>query len=317
MASVVGIQSPARTHTEEKMSAQVASINLGKKEIAAPASWVKRLALFVVFLICSLAIFVFGCNYIDIFATNRNLNYQLFLSAVFLIAAVWFKRDARLNQYWQIAFAFFIAVFAVTITSLIGNWNTSILGWFNVTTDGTSQFQAVNKIYEMLMVVVPILVLTKLSGADLGSIYLKRGNLKWGLSIGALVFFNFATSVFLFFATRYTSIDKLVAAVGWGIVFSCANGFMEELWLRGIFLKRFEPALGVGGSVLVTSIVFALMHGFTSYLVPIAIPFYVANTLTLGLACGYLIMKTDSIWGATLIHAAADLFLFIAMLANA
>jgi len=28
-------------------------------------------------------------------------------------------------------------------------------------------------------------------------------------------------------------------------------------------------------------------------------------------------MKTDSIWGATLIHAAADLFLFIAMLANA
>ena len=137
------------------------------------------------------------------------------------------------------------------------------------------------------------------------------------MSIGALVFFNFAASAFLFFATRYTSIDTLSAALEWGIVFSCANGFMEELWLRGIFLRRFEPVLGIGGAVLVTSIVFALMHGGTSYLMPIAIPFYVANTLTLGLACGYLIMKTDSVWGAVLIHAAADLFLFIATLASA
>lgn len=295
------------------MSTQVASFV--RKETVSQANWLKHLVLFVVFLICSLAIFVLGCNYIDILPTNRNLGYQVFLSAAFLIAAVWFKRDERLNQYWQIAFAFFTAIFAVTITSLIGNWNLTFLGWFDVKT-GSSQFQAINKVYEMLMVVVPIIVLTKLSGADLGSIYLKRGNLKWGLSIGALVWFNFAASVFLFFATRYTSGDKLVAAVVWGIVFSCTNGLMEELWLRGIFLKRFAPVLGMGGSILLTSIVFALMHGGTSYLVPIAIPFYVANTLTLGLACGYLIMKTDSIWGATLIHAAADLFLFIAMLAN-
>ncbi|MBI5029779.1 MAG: CPBP family intramembrane metalloprotease [Chloroflexi bacterium] len=297
------------------MSTQVAM--LGRKETDAEARETRRLVLFGVFLVCSLAIFVFGCNYFDIFPTNRNLNYQLLLSVVFLIAVVWFKRDERLNRYWQIAFAFFAAMFAVIVTSLIGGWNLTILSWFNVTAHGTSQFQAVNKIYEMLMVVVPIIVLTKLSGADLGSIYLKRGNLKWGLSIGALVFLNFAASAFLFYATRYTSIDKLGAAVVWGIVFSFANGFMEELWLRGIFLRRLEPVLGIGGSVLVTAIVFSLMHGGTSYMVPIAIPFYVANTLTLGLACGYLIMKTDSIWGATLIHAAADLFLFIAVLANA
>jgi len=296
------------------MSTQVAM--LGKKASTVPARGAQRFGLFVVFLICSLAIFVFGCNYFDIFSTNCNLGYQIFLSTAFLSVAVWLKRDERLKQYWQIAYAFFIAVFAVTVTSLIGGWNLTILSWFNVTTYGTSQFQAVNKIYEMLMVVVPIIILTKLLGADLGSIYLKRGNLKWSVSIGALVFFNFAASVFLFFATRYTSGDKLVAAVVWGIVFSLANGLMEELWLRGIFLKRFEPVLGIGGSILVTSIVFALMHGFTSYLVPIALPFYVVNTLTLGLACGYLIMKTDSIWGATLIHAAADFFLFVAMLAN-
>jgi membrane protease YdiL (CAAX protease family) len=190
------------------------------------------------------------------------------------------------------------------------------LGWFDLTVS-TSQGIAIAKVYEAVIVVVPIMVLTKLSGADLGALYLKRGNLKWGLSIGALILFNFAASAFLFFAARFTSVDTLGAAVLWGLVFSVANGFMEELWLRGLFLKRLEPLLGMGGSVLLTSIVFALMHGGATYLTPVAIPFMVANTLTLGLACGYLIMKTDSLWGATMIHAASDFFLFIALLANA
>jgi len=46
------------------------------------------------------------------------------------------------------------------------------------------------------------------------------------------------------------------------------------------------------------------------------IPIFLVNTFTLGLACGILILKTNSIWGAVMIHAAADLFLFIAVLAT-
>lgn len=297
------------------MSTQIASAVIGSKETVENTERAKRAGLFILFLACGLAIFVFGTSFFEIFPTNKNLAYNVLTTTVFLVAAVWLKRDERWNQYWRIAFAFFIASFAITVTLLIGGWSSKVLDWFNLT-DTTSQGIAIAKVYETAMIVIPIIVLTKLSGADLGSIYLKRGNLKWGLSIGALVWFNFAASALLFFATRYTGIDKLGAAILWGVVFSFANGFMEELWLRGIFLKRFEPLLGLGGTVLLTSIVFSLMHGGAVYLTPIAIPFMVANTLTLGLACGYLMMKTDSIWGATLIHAAADLFLFIAMLAS-
>lgn len=186
----------------------------------------------------------------------------------------------------------------------------------NLTTS-TSPGIAIAKVYEMVMIVVPILLLTKLSGADLGSLYLKRGNLKWGLSIGLLVLFNFASSAFLFFAARYSSVDRLGAAVLWGLVFACANGFMEELWMRGIFLRHLEPGLGLGGAVLLTSIVFSSAHVGSVYLMPVAIPFMMAYALSMGIACGYLIMKTNSLWGAALIHAAADLFLFIAMLASA
>jgi membrane protease YdiL (CAAX protease family) len=91
---------------------------------------------------------------------------------------------------------------------------------------------------------------------------------------------------------------------------------MEELWLRGIFLKRFEPFIGIHGSVWCTAIIFALMHSFAYYFMPTVLPVFVLNTLSLGLACGYLIMKSDSLWGAVMIHAAADLFLFVSVLAN-
>jgi len=297
------------------MTTQTATTNLIGKETTQP-KWPQRLGLFIVFLACGLVIFVFGTNYFEIFPTNKNLIYNVIVSVIFLIAALTLRLNKNWSKYWQIAFAFFIASVVFPVTLVFSDWTNTVLRWFKETTM-SSQGIAIAKLSEMILVVATILVLNRLSGADLGSIYLKRGNLKMGLGFGAIIFFNLVTSAFLFFAERFTSIDRLVAAALWGLVFSFANGFMEELWLRGLFLRRFEPVLGVSGSVLLTSIVFGLMHGGAVYLMPAVLPFMVVNTFTLGLACGYLMMKSDSIWGAVLIHAAADFFLFIAMLANA
>ncbi len=296
------------------MSAQAATTLAGRRPEEATRA--HRLGLFALFLLCAFAVFFFGSQYFRIFWTNKNLGYQGALSVLFLAAAIWLRRDEQLRPYWRVAFAFFMASAAIVVTLLVGGWNDAILRSFGLT-DITSQGQAVAKLYEALMICVPIIVLTRLSGVDLGYIYLKRGNLKWGLSIGVLVFFNFAGSAFLFFAARYTSAGTLGAALLWGLVFSVANGFMEELWMRGILLRSLQRVIGLGGAVLLTSIVFATLHATATYLPPIAIPFYVANTFTLGLACGCLTIKTDSLWGATLIHIASDLFLFIATLANA
>jgi membrane protease YdiL (CAAX protease family) len=176
---------------------------------------------------------------------------------------------------------------------------------------------AISKLYEMLMVVIPVLVLTWLSGADLGSLFLKKGNLdrKWGLGIGALVLVNYLTSALIFFGTGY-EVSKLGSAIVWGAVFSFSNSLLEELWIRGLFLKKLVPLIGAAGAVLLTSITFAALHFLgVAYMPATVVPIFVVNTFTLGLACSVLILKTDSIWGAFLIHAAADLFLFIAILA--
>ena len=296
------------------MATTVSNLQSEVKEVSTVGIWTKRILLFILFFICGAAIFILGSNYFEVFATNKNLTYNLVISAIFLAAALLLKFTKRWSQYWLAAYAFFVASVAYPSTLLLDI--ESLLGRLNLSPN-TSQGLAVGKLVEVIVVVVPILVLTKLSGENLGSIFLKRGNLKLSLGIGGLVFLNFATSALLFYAPRFTHIALLGDAILWGLVFSFANGFMEELWLRGIFLKRFEPFLGVHGAVWLTAILFAVMHSFAYYFMPTAIPFFLLNTLALGLGCGYLMMKTDNIWGATLIHVASDLFLFIAVLANA
>lgn len=294
------------------MTTPTIGTNLIGKDVTR-TNWFQRPGLFILFLACEAAIFIFGSNYFAVFPTNKNLTYNLITSAILLAAALLIKNKKRWSQYWLVAYAFFIASVACPSTLLLDI--EMLLGRLALTPN-TSQGLAIGKLIEVIVVVVPIFVLVKLSGADLGSVYLKRGNVKLGTGIGLLVFLFLAPAAFMFAAQRFTGPDTLVAAVVWGPVFSIANAFMEELWLRGIFLKRFEPMLGVNGSVWLTAIIFAAMHSFAFYFMPTALPFFVANTLALGLACGYLIMKSDSIWGAVLIHAASDFFLFIAVLAN-
>jgi membrane protease YdiL (CAAX protease family) len=226
------------------------------------------------------------------------------------------KNSQRWSRHWRVAYAFFMASLAYPLTLFLSDWIGVLMGRAALSPD-VSRGLAIGKVIEVAVIVTPVLILTRLSGADLGSVFLQRGNLKLGLGIGGLVFLNFTTSGLMFFSSRFTRMELLGDAIVWGLVFSLANGFMEELWLRGIFLKRFEPYLGMHGSVWLTALVFALMHSFAYYFMPTVLPVFVLNTMSLGLACGYLMMRSDSLWGAVLIHSAADLFLFLAVLANA
>jgi membrane protease YdiL (CAAX protease family) len=281
-----------------------------------PSTLVSSIGLFTIFLICSLAVFLLGPIHYRLFPTNGNISYIGSLSAVFLVSALLLKRGPKTVKYWPMAYAFFVASVVILVTILFGHYNSTIMQYLGVQED-TNLFQALSKLYETLMTVIPILVLTSLSGANLGSLFLKIGNLdrKWGLGIGTLVLVNYLTSVLIFFGTGY-EVSKLGSAIIWGAVFSFSNSLLEELWVRGLFLKKLIPLIGTTGAILLTSIGFASLHFLSvAYLPAVIVPIFVINTFTLGLACSTLTIKTDSIWGAFLIHAAADLFLFIATLA--
>jgi membrane protease YdiL (CAAX protease family) len=90
---------------------------------------------------------------------------------------------------------------------------------------------------------------------------------------------------------------------------------MEELWFRGIFLKKFEPFLGSVLSLVLTSVVFTLAHIGATYADGFGLLRFLALLFPLSLAWGYVMQKTDSIWGSVLFHAGADLLVIIPFLA--
>jgi membrane protease YdiL (CAAX protease family) len=291
-------------------------LNQGRKEKTGWREPVRKTGLFILFLSCAIAIFVFGSNYYSFFPTNKNLLYEGSLAAAFLIAAILLRWKSSFKPYWQIAYAFFVADCVILVTSLTVSYRDVLFQRIGLAID-TSQGMAGSKVFEALLTIGTILLLSRLAGLGLESLYVKKGRLRWGLIIGFGVLVNFASSSLMFFAGRFTSLEKMGAALLWGLVFSFANGFMEELWLRGQFLKKLEPVLGPGLSIVLTSLWFALFHVGAVYMTPLAIPFYLANLFTFALAWGVAMRKTDSWIAPGLMHAASDFFLFIAMLSPA
>lgn len=79
---------------------------------------------------------------------------------------------------------------------------------------------------------------------------------------------------------------------------------LEEFWLRGIFYDALKP-FGNGISILITSVVFGLMHSNLQML------FY---TTALGFVLGYIRYATGSIFVSTIIHAFINSIAMVIML---
>jgi membrane protease YdiL (CAAX protease family) len=90
------------------------------------------------------------------------------------------------------------------------------------------------------------------------------------------------------------------------------NATMEEVWYRGLFLKRIEPAIGAMGAIWLTTLVFAASHLFATYIEPSAALVFGVITFTLGFAWALLMQRTNTLWGSVVFHMAADLYWLIA-----
>lgn len=168
------------------------------------------------------------------------------------------------------------------------------------------------------MIVVPILVLTRLSGEGMGSIYLRKGNLRLGLTIGLITFAAISAVSIPWARWQYQAGSLSLATVlpwtPWVLLFVLANSINEELLFRGLFLRKFEPFLGAFPANLAIAIPFALLHVGQQYTT--AAILLLVQTLVLGLVLGYIMQKTDSIWGSFLVHAGVDLPVIIGILAT-
>ena len=264
------------------------------------SSWLKKGSVFLLFFIVESLVFAI-ITLSPYLPQTALLGFHAGLTVVLLIIALFLRRSGKGKPFWPVFYAFFVAGAAVLTSGLFSG---DLLRLFKETV-ATPQGIALAKFSESILRVISILVLMPVMGFDWRSMYLAAGKVRFWLpiAIAAMVVFP-ALAYFPLSSSQPGVLDKLLPLWPWILLFVLSNGFMEELLYRGVFLKRYEPFLGKGLSIILTAIVFALMHTQVTYAAQM-IQFLVI-VLVLSLIWGILIQKTDSLWGAVLFHAAGD-----------
>ena len=242
---------------------------------------------------------------------NTLLTFHTILTAALLIVAMVLRTSENGKPYWPVFYVYFVAGAAVLISTLFSD---DLLRWLNQSVT-TPQGIAMAKFSESLLRVIPILVLMPLMGFNWHSMYLKTGKVRLWLPIAVAAWVVFPAIAYFSLSSSQTGVlDKLLPLWPWILLFVLSNGFMEELLYRGIFLKQYEHFLGKGLSVILTALVFTLMHTQVTYAAQM-IQFLVI-VLVLSLIWGILIQKSDSLWGAVLFHAAGDCLVIFSAFAS-
>jgi membrane protease YdiL (CAAX protease family) len=241
---------------------------------------------------------------------NVLLTVHAGLTAILLVTALSLRRSEVAKGYWQVAYVLFVAGVAILSSTMFSG---NLLGLFRVS-PSSPQWIAIAKFSESICRVVPILGLMAITGAGRDSMYLARGRLGLGLAVGLAGFVAFAGLAFIPLATKGDMASKLWSLSPWILIFVLANGFTEELLFRGLFLKRYEPFLGKGLSNLLTAMVFTLAHLPVTYVSDVLQ--FLMILFPLALFWGYLMQKTDALWGSALFHAGADCMIVFGIYAS-
>ncbi len=270
-----------------------------------------RFALFLLFLALGLLLFVVFSHFRPLLPEDADLPSRIALILVLLGSSLLLRRSDRLRKYWLVIFAFFIASLAQALDYYLSGWLASLLGLDMKSPAGI----AVDKLESTLLIVLAIVLLTRLSGNNMGSIYLQKGNLRLGLAIGLPVFFVVAALSIPWAQWQYRagdlSLQRVLPWTPWILLFVLSNSINEELLFRGLFLQKLQAFLGAFPANLCMAIPFAMLHIGIDYSRNTLL--LLALLLPLGLLLGYVMQKTRSILGPWLIHASMDIAVVLSL----
>jgi hypothetical protein len=288
-----------------------------------PKEWVERIVLALLFIAIGGAIMIVFKPWGRLFLIVRFGDYlgriydylgRIGASVLLLVAAGLLRQSKQLEKYWRICFALFILAVAVSMDLFI---NTYIIDHLKLS-DTTLAGWALPKLNECLLVISVVLVFTWWSGGSLGSIFIQKGNLKLGLIIGVVMFLLAAAGSIpmanLLFDGNNLTLARTIPWMPWLLVTVLANGALEEILFRGLFLRKLEPFVGKFLSNFLIAIVFTVLHQGSSYTSDQYI--FLAVLFPLALSWGYIMQKTDSVWGSILFHAGMDIPIFLGIFSN-
>jgi len=252
----------------------------------------------------SALVFVFGSSYYQLFRTNRSFLYKSILVVGFAVSTWLTMRGTLAPAFGLLSFAFLSAA----VANLLGASAAYLQKPLRIRSD-TLRGMAVGKAVEAAAVVGSIVALAWIARVPAGSLYLQTGRLGLGLAIGCGGFALFAVLAAMQARQMKIPSRTIVRLVPWILLFVLANGFMEELWLRAVFLQPLVSLIGPIAAIALTALVFALAHIGISYMSKEERLRFLVILFPLGLAWGVCLHFTGSILASALFHAGADLMI--------
>jgi uncharacterized protein len=278
-----------------------------------PAGWIERIVLALAFTGTGGLIWLVFSPYRPWLKGASDQTGRLILILA-LGAAVWLlRRNGRTAKYAPVFLGLWIMAVAISVDRWLGVYLIQQVG----VSDKAPAGWAVLKVSQLIIVPV-VLLLTLAAGGSLGSIYVHKGRLKLGLGVG-LITFTLAAAGSVTMANEIFAGRELTAAriAGWLpylLVFVFANAIHEELLFRGLHLRKLEPFFGRFLSSLMVALVFTVIHQAVDYTTDKTV--FLAATFLLALAWGWLMQKSDAVWGSILFHAGMDLPIMLGIFSN-
>ena len=193
-------------------------------------------------------------------------------AALLLLLAVLARRASNLSKYWEIPFAFFVFTIAgvagdqggflqQTFVRQILHETPSTNNPLGSTVTGTVLAQLVST----ACLVIPIILLTKASGRDLRSIFFDKPGKWWPFAVGLIGFVGYylitsSGRAQRFFPNNGVTHSRFLELIPAIIVLVLCNGLREELWFRGVFLKKYGKFLSPFSANILSAIIFASFH---------------------------------------------------------
>ena len=97
---------------------------------------------------------------------------------------------------------------------------------------------------------------------------------------------------------------KTIETLIGGVFFTgVATGFVEEMAFRGVLLHSLKKAWNTKTAVIVSSILFGIVHILGGGLSPVSCLMTVLSVATIGIAFSLITIETGTVWSSGIIHA--------------
>ena len=259
-------------------------------------------ALFLAFLAAG------GCTVL--IADNLGDVWGVVAPVVFGLVYFLLHRSSRLRRFSGITYAFFVFALVIAVRHLVLD-SSSVNGLLS-SLNGLVVYQVI----DTSVVFVPVILLIRANGGNLGSLFLQKGNLRLGLGIGIPVFLVFLVVSFVIeqalaasFGVRGVGLLFVLSLAPYLSVVALLNGPKEELLYRGLFLQRYDAFLPQRSTNVLSAVVFAL-----SVVEPEFLPQLIGAVLVAlvgGLLFVRLMRKTKSLIGSGICEGASTIPVYL------